>query len=51
MGIEISSIQCQGAAVGMGDLLLHICDLYDTALCLQVLWILHSGGTTTVSWM
>src|SRR6058998_2780835 len=21
--------------------LLHICDLYDTALCLRVLWILH----------
>jgi len=21
--------------------LLHVCDLYDTALCLRVLWILH----------
>src|SRR5260370_26880666 len=23
--------------------LLHICDLYDAALCLRVLWILHHG--------
>ncbi len=23
--------------------LLHVCDLYDTALCLRVLWILHHG--------
>jgi hypothetical protein len=39
--IRESVLECAGPLAFCDRALLHIWDLYDTALCLRVLWVLH----------
>ncbi len=41
--VDLPKFVATGSFATNKNPLLHICDLYDTALCLRVLWVLHHG--------